>query len=54
MTTANFQPGGSLSEKVEKMSMRPEDQKKDLGFILLKIKRFFLTLSEIQDTVVLV
>jgi hypothetical protein len=46
--------GGSLSEKVEKMSMRPEDQKRSLGFILLKIKRFFLTLSEIQDTVVLV
>jgi hypothetical protein len=33
------------------MSMRPEDQKRALGVILLKIKRFFLTLSEIQDNV---
>jgi hypothetical protein len=42
-----------LSEKVEKMSMRPENQKGALGFILLKIKRFFLTLTEIQANVAL-
>jgi hypothetical protein len=46
--------GGSLSEKVEKMSMRPEGQKRALGFILLKIRGFFLTLSENQDNVALV
>jgi hypothetical protein len=43
--------GGSLSGKVGKMSMCPEDQKGHLGFILLIIKRFFLTLSGIQDNV---
>ncbi len=35
------------------MSMRPEDRKKAYGVILLKIKRFFLTLSEIQANVAL-
>jgi hypothetical protein len=33
------------------MSMRPEDQNKALGFILLKIRGFFLTLPEIQANV---
>jgi hypothetical protein len=36
------------------MSMRPKDQKLDLAFILLKIRGFFLTLSEIQDNVAFV
>jgi hypothetical protein len=31
--------------------MRPGDPKSDLGFILLKIREFFLTLSEIKDNV---
>jgi hypothetical protein len=36
------------------MSMRPKGQKSDLGFILLKIRGFFLTLPEIQDNVAFV